>query len=174
MICVRPQTFAFYGLVTLFEIGIAGFIGHFWYKVSRKPVLLGWRWSSVDSRSMWMDAAKTMITASGIAVALVASLTLRSQKETFDPLLIFSIKIATVSLVTCLCASMVYILALSRGHEAAKARNTERLRLKGDDREVKDGPLSDFALYIILGSGFVALSGFFIGFLFLGRIVWDF
>jgi multisubunit Na+/H+ antiporter MnhB subunit len=129
-----------------------------------------WRWSSEDSRDMWMDAAKTMITASGIAAALLASLTVGHQ--TMSPLVVYIVKSATVCLVVCVCVSMFLFLALARGHETAKSRYTEKRRQEGYQGEIREGPLSNFALCIILSAALIALSGFFLGFLFLARIVW--
>jgi len=173
MICASLQTWMFYGFASLVELGIAWFLGHVFCKATQKNEEASqWRWSSEDSRGMWIDAAKTMITASGIAAALLASLTLGSQTKTLSALVVRSVKTATVSLVACVCVSMFLILAPARGHETAKARYLEKRRREGHQGEIKEGPLSDFALRIILSAAFIALSCFFVGFLFLGRIVW--
>lgn len=118
---------------------------------------------------MWMDVAKTMISASGIAAALLTSLALGKD---FDPLVAHSVKISTVSFVLCVCVSMFLILTLARGHETAKARYLSEQREKGSRMEIREGPLSNFALCLTLAGAFIALSTFFVGFLFLGRIVW--
>jgi hypothetical protein len=165
----------FYGFLFLVEVLILGFVGHFWYKAAASNNILSaqWRWTSEDSRDMWIDAAKTMITAAGIAAALVASLGLGSTRAVTS-LFLWNEKVSTVSLVACVCSSMALILALSRGHEAAKSYNVLEQRTKGNMEKVTEGVLSNFALSIILLFGFVALSCFFIGFVFLARIVWDF
>jgi hypothetical protein len=170
----RPQTCAFYTLIILVELAIAWFLGHVLFKATRHcEEAEQWRWSSEDSRDMWIDAAKTMITASGIAAALVASLTLAAhQSNMLSALVTSSVKTATVSLVVCVCVSMFLILSLARGHEAAKARYIARRPQEGHQGEIKEGPLSNFALCITLLAAFLALSSFFVRFLFLARIVW--
>jgi uncharacterized protein (DUF2062 family) len=166
------QTWLFCTLIFLVEACIAWFLGHFYYKAAQKTKESDqWRWSSEDSRDTWIDAAKTMISASGIAAALLATLAAR-QTPILNPLVASSVKAATAILVVCVCASMFLILALARGHEAAKARYMTKLRAEGHQGEIKEGPLSYFALRVMLVSAFVALSGFFVGFLFLVRIVW--
>ena len=169
------MVYFFYGFLVLVEVLILGFIGHFWHKASaaNKTLSAQWRWTSEDSRDMWIDAAKTMITSAGIAAALVASLGLSSGRAV-GLFFLWNEKVSTVSLVACVCSSMALILALSRGHEAAKSRNVLEQRIKGNMGPITEGVLSNFALSIILILGFVALSCFFLGFVFLGRIVWDF
>ena len=168
------QTWAFCTLIVLVELSIICFLGHILYKATRNvEAAVQWRWSSEDSRDMWMDAAKTMISASGIAAALLASLTLAPhQTDKLSPIVASSVKTATVSLVVCVCVSMFLILALARGHEAAKSRQVEKRRQEGYTGETTAGPLSNFALCIILVASFIALSSFFVGFLFLARLVW--
>jgi hypothetical protein len=175
MLSACLQRALFYGFVFLVELGIACFLGHVLYKATQNnEEALQWRWSSEDSRDLWIGAAETMITASGIAAALVASLTLAAhQAKMLSPFVASSLKTATVSLVVCVCVSMFLILALARGHETAKARYSEKRRRDGYLGEIKEGPLSNFALSIILLAAFVALSGFFVGFLYLARIVWN-
>jgi hypothetical protein len=165
-------TCSFYGMAFLVEMGITFFLGHVWYRATqkKKEEALQWRWSSEDSRDMWIDAAKTMITASGIAAALVTSLSIGLQNG-LKPLVLLSVKVAVVNLIICVCVSMLLIVTLSRAHETAKARNIEKSRGDGLKGEIKEGPLSDFALALVLASSWMALSTFFFGFLFLGRIV---
>jgi len=176
VICAHLQTWMFYGFAFLVELAIACFLGHFLYKATQNSKEAEqWRWSSEDSRDMWIDAAKTMITASGIAAALLASVALAGHRtDPLSALVASSVKAATVSLVVCVCVSMFLILALARGHEAAKARHVEQRRRENYKREkTTEGPLSNFALCVTLSAAFIALSAFFLGFLFLGRIVWN-
>ena len=63
-------TYLFYGLVILLQIPIILFVWSVWDEAKT----FGWRWTNSDSRDTYVDVAKTMITAAGIAVALVASL----------------------------------------------------------------------------------------------------
>jgi len=169
------SAFWFYILLAAVELLILSFVGHFWYKAAAPNHVVSrqWRWTTQDSRDMWIDAAKTMITAAGIAAALVASVGLGSARPLSSPSLL-NAKVATISLVACVCFSMALVLALSRGHEAAKSRNLIDQRMKGNFGEISEGVLSYFALAVILILGFLGLSCFFVGFMFLGRIVWNF
>jgi len=63
------MTCIFYLLVVL-AVAIPGiFMWTFWRDAKGR----GWNWTTEASRTMYVDVAKTLITASGIAVALVAS-----------------------------------------------------------------------------------------------------
>lgn len=174
MFCAPLQTWLFYGSVFGIELGIAYFLGKILYEGTRNvPEAEQWRWSSEDSRDMWIDVVKTMISASGIAAALLAALTLGSPAGTVRPLVAHSVKSATVLLVICVCVSMVAILILARGHETAKSRNLERLRRQDQPTTGVTGGLLEISTFcFLLLAGFISLSGFFVGFLFLARIVW--
>ena len=71
------ETYLFYTVVTVFAIVPLLFAYSFWYEARTK----GWDWSSEGSKSMYVDVGKTLITASGVAVALLASLALSSAKS---------------------------------------------------------------------------------------------
>jgi hypothetical protein len=165
-------TVAFYGAVVFIQLPIVWFIWGFWDKANN----IGWRYTDDDSRDTYVDVAKTMITASGIAVALVASITLGAEHRPTNPIVVLSAKVATVLLIGCVCVSLVCILALARGHEQARARYVDKRRAEGYKGriELNEGPLNNFELRVILLSGGAALSCFFTGFLFLGRIVFHF
>lgn len=130
---------------------------------------IGWIYSSEDSRNMYVDAAKTLITASGIAVAILASSL--SAGRTATPVAAFSAKVAVVCLIFCVGLSLVAMLALMRGHEEAKGRNIDARRAQGLPVDVKEGRLSSAALFVTLVPAAFALSCFLVGLLFLGRIV---
>jgi len=137
---------------------------------------MGRRYTGDDSRDTYVDVAKTMITASGIAVALVASITLSSEHRPTNPVTVFSAKVAAVLLICCVCASLVCILALARGHEQARSRYIDKRRAEGYQGRIEqyEGSLNNFELRVILLSAGGALSCFFTGFVFLGRIVFHF
>jgi len=116
---------------------------------------------------MYVDTAKTFITASGIAVALLASSTVGSVRAT-SGLVAFSAKVAVVCLISCVCLSLIVILALTRGFERAQSRNIESGGNAGQGRLD-----STELLFIIIPAG-GALSCFFVGFVFLGRIAFHF
>jgi len=116
---------------------------------------------------MYVDAAKTLITASGIAVALLASSTVASERAT-NNLVAFSAKVAVVCLIACVCFSIVVILALMRGFERAQSRHIESGGHAGE------GKLNSIELRFILIPAGGALSCFLVGFVFLGRIAFHF
>jgi len=165
-------TVAFYGAVVFIQLPIIWFIWSFWDKANN----IGWRYTDDDSRDTYVDVAKTMITASGIAVALVASIALSSEHRPTNHLVALSAKVATVLLIGCVCVSLVCILALARGHEQARSRSIDKLHAEGHQGRIErnEGALNNFELRLILLSGGAALSCFFTGFLFLGRIVFHF
>jgi hypothetical protein len=102
---------------------------HYWHEARTR----GWSWTSQDSRDMYVDAAKTIITASGIAVALLASSSI-SPARTGSSLVAFSAKVVVVCLISSVCFSLIVILALLRGHERAQSRHIEQQRQEGIDR----------------------------------------
>ena len=122
---------------------------------------------------MYVDGAKTIITASGIAVALLASSSVSSVRTT-NNLVAFSAKVAVVCLISCVCLSLVVILALLRGHERAKSRNVEEQRKSGNHAVITEGKLNSSELIFILVPSGIALSCFLVGFVFLGRVAFHF
>ncbi len=174
MICAPLGTWMFYGSACIIELGVGWFLGTILYKGTRKgPRGDVWRRSSEDSRDTGIDVGKTMSRVYGIAAALLASLTLGRPTMTLSPIVTRSVKSASVLLVLCVCVSMVAILVLARGHETAKARYvTEERQAKRPTEGIKEGLLEISTFGLLLFAGFIALSGFFVGFLFLARIVW--
>ncbi len=153
-----PMSCLFYFLVATVVIGPAFFMWTFWRDAKKR----GWTWTTETSRTMYVDVAKTLITASGIAVALVASSA--APLRTVDAIVRISARAGVVSLVLCLCTSLITMIALTRGHERAQSRNMEAG--KGNH----EGQLTDGELLFILIPAWVALSSFLVGALFLGRI----
>jgi hypothetical protein len=122
---------------------------------------------------MYVDGAKTLITASGIAVALLASSAVASAR-TASSLVAFSAKVAVVCLISCVCLSLIVILALLRGFERAQARYIDEQRKTGKNFTAGEGKLNTAELLCILVPTSVALSCFLVGFVFLGRIAFHF
>jgi hypothetical protein len=152
------MTCIFYLLVVL-AVAIPGiFMWTFWRDAKGR----GWNWTTEASRTMYVDVAKTLITASGIAVALVASSS--APPRAVDAIVKTSARVGVIALVLCICSSLMTILALTRGHERARSRNIEA----GSGGE--EGQLTGAELLFILIPGWVALSSFLLGALFLGRI----
>ncbi len=158
----------FYLFVSCVAAAPFPFMWQYWHKARTQ----GWSWTTEDSRDMYVDAVKTVIAASGIAVALLASN--YSSGRTASHLVALSAKVAVVSLISCVCFSLVAILALLRGHELAKGRNIEEQRRAGHIGPIIDGKLNSSELLFILVSSGIALSCFLVGFIFLGRIAFHF
>jgi hypothetical protein len=154
----RSMAFVFYFFVAIVVGGPAFFMWTFW----RDAKALGWNWTTEASRTMYVDVAKTLITASGIAVALVASSS--APLRAVDAIVKISARTGVISLVLCICTSLITILALTRGHERARSRNLD------SGKGAEEGQLTDSELLFILIPSWVALSSFLVGALFLGRI----
>jgi hypothetical protein len=134
------------------------FVVSFWWEHVHK----GWNWITDDGRKMYTDAANTLVTASGIAVAVIVS-----RLDSKDETILHTTKEAVVCLIICIVFSVITILALSRGFEMAQSRYTEGGNARGQ------GQLTPIELLFILVPTFVALTGFLEGFLFLGRIAFQ-
>ena len=122
---------------------------------------------------MYVDGLKTMITASGIAVALLASSSIASAR-TADSLIAFSAKVAVISLIACVCASLMAIVAMLRFYERARSRYMDTTRQQGGQGAIDEGKLNSGELLGILTLCGLALAFFLVGFLFLGRIAFHF
>ena len=162
-------TCVFYVFVTLLIVLPQLFVGFVWYEARTR----GWAWTSTDSRNMYVDGAKTLVTASGIAVALLASSSVASAR-TGSGLVAFSAKVAAVSLIFCVCSSITLIVVLLRFYERAWSRRADELRAAGQAISEKEGKLNKFELLLILVFSDAALTSFLVGFAFLGRIAYHF
>jgi hypothetical protein len=168
--CGAPTwTCIFYIFAFLLSLTPVLFVWHYWHEARTKD----WGWTSTDSRTMYVDGAKTLISASGIAVALLASSSISSARNTSD-LVAFSAKVAAVCLISCVCLSLIVILALLRGFERAQSRHIEEQRKSGNQPKVGQGRLNSIELLFILVPAGFGLSCFLVGFLFLGRIAFHF
>lgn len=145
----------------------------FWDK-ARNPDL-NMRWMNIDNRNMYVDGVKTTITASGIAVALLASSAVGSARTT-NGIAAFSARVAVVCLISCVCFSLTAIMALLRGYELALSRYMKEERAAGRqiNTDIPQGPLTDGELLCILVPSWFAFSCFLVGFVFLGRIAFHF
>jgi hypothetical protein len=152
------MAFLFYFFVALSVVLPAIFFWTFWHDAKAH----GWTWTTDASRMMYVDVAKTLITASGIAVALVASSA--APLRAVDAIVKISARAGVISLVLCICASLFAMLSLTRGHERARARNLEA------GRGGNEGQLTNTELLFTLFSSWFSLSSFLVGALFLGRI----
>jgi hypothetical protein len=162
-------TCVFYVFACVVALTPVLFVWHYWHEAKTKD----WGWTSTDSRTMYVDGAKTLITASGIAVALLASSSVSSARSA-SSLVAFSAKVAVVCLIACVCLSLIVILALLRGFERAQSRHIEGQRASGNQPKAGQGRLNSIELLFILIPAGLDLSCFLVGFLFLGRIAFHF
>ena len=126
---------------------------------------------------MYVDGIKTMITAAGVAVALLASSAVKTSGTAQTPsndLVTFSVKAAVVCLIFCVALSIVVIFALLRSFEMAQSRYMEELKNAGKPAESGQGKLTTRELLFILSFAGLGLSFFLVGFAFLGRIAFHF
>ena len=158
-------TCAFY----VFVVGVTAlplwFIYQYWDKAQKR----NWRFIDIDSRDMYVDGVKTMITASGVAVALLAS-SAAGPARTSNGLIAFSANVAVICLISCVCSSLMVIFALLRGYESARSRMLEQV----PDGTAQQVDLTNTELLWILIPAFFGLTGFLWGFIFLARIAFHF
>jgi hypothetical protein len=166
---VPSWTCVFYVFVSILAIAPKLFVWQYWHAARTRD----WRWINMDSRGMYVDGAKTLILASGIAVTLLASSAVSSARTT-NSLIAFSARVVVVCLIGCICLSLVVILALLRGYERAQSRHIEERRKAGRSGDVTEGGLNTSELLFILFPTSLALSCFLVGFAFLGRIAFHF
>lgn len=103
------MTCFFYIVAVLLVVVPMVFVWSIWYEARVRQ----WNWISEHSRTMYVDGLKTMITAAGIAVALLASSTV-STVRTGNSLIAFSAKVAAICFISCVCVSIVAIVSLLR------------------------------------------------------------
>jgi hypothetical protein len=152
------MAYLFYFFVSVAVFGPAYFLWTFWRDARKR----NWNYTTESTRAMYVDIAKTMVTASGIAVALVASSA--SPLRAVDSIVRFCSRAGVVSLVLCLCTSLVTMISLTRNNERAVSRNLEA------GKSGREGQLTNVELAFTLISAWLALSSFLVGALFLGRI----
>jgi hypothetical protein len=119
---------------------------------------------------MYVDVAKTLISASGISVALLAAASNRvptlNSGTYVKEIIATSATVSAFCLISCVVSSLFVILALVRGFEMAQARRVKELGKEGHGA----GELTHVELLKIIVPAGVALPCFVTGFLFLGRV----
>lgn len=118
-----------------------------------------WDWISDESVKMYVDAAKTFLTASGIAVAITVSAL--SYKISAAP---WIAQRAVSGLVACVVLAPCTVLVLYRLYERARSRA----------RDNTEGRLTRAELAILLVMAYFTVEGFVLGFLYLARIPFNF
>jgi hypothetical protein len=156
-------------LIAIAIISPSWFLWTIWRERSTQE----WRWITKDSRSMYVDAIKAVASASAIAVSLVSTVTsTAARNSTASSVLSLSVKFAVVELILSIVGSICTILALSRGYDRSRSRFLKDSRRSGAITD-EQGELNDVELGWILGSAWVGLTGFLLGFLFVGHIVFQ-
>lgn len=130
------------------------------YSFWRDAQTKGWDWISADSLKMYVDASKTFLTASGIAVAIVVG----SLGGKLSPPS-WIVQRAVAGLVTCVVFAPITVLLLYRLYERESARHQE-----AEPEGVHgQGKLTRIELALLLVMAYVTLEGFILGFLYLAR-----
>jgi hypothetical protein len=109
-----------------------------------------WRCIDADSRQMYIDLGKSLITSAGIASAIIVGTYAKGVAPEWMA------GRALIWLVACIIFATFYAVALSRFYEMAHSR--------GDDL------LKNWELRVILILSLFALGSFLTGFLYIGRI----
>lgn len=137
-------------LILAVTVPLVGFYT-FWRDAQRHQ----WDWINEESVKMNVDAAKTFLTASGIAAALsVASLGGKLSPPTWI------IQRAVGGLVACVILAPCSVLLLYRLYERARSRQNDN----------SEGRLTRPELAILLIVAYLTVEGFILGFLYLARI----
>ena len=121
----------------------------------------GWAWITAESLKMYVDAAKTFLTASGVAVAIVVA----SLGGKFSPPL-WIVQRSVTGLVTCVVFAPITVLVLYRLYERARSRHQA-----AEPRDPhSQGELTRLELAFLLLMAYITAEGFILGFLHLARI----
>jgi hypothetical protein len=134
-----------------------------------------WNWINKDSRSMYVDAMKTVASSSAIAASLVSAVMSTSSGQRPGGV-VLAAKWAVVYLVASIVASVCTVFALSRGYDRARSKLPETEEFKramaaGVEIDWAQGKLTEFELACILFFAYIALSGFLVGFILLARMI---
>lgn len=103
------------------------------------------------SRGNYFDAVKTMVTAAGVAIAIVAA---GFQQKFTAP--VWILRWAAVSLSLCVMLSVTTMLEMSRSYEQARQR--------------RDQPVRVSSIISVLVLGYLSLVTFLLGFAYLARL----
>ena len=131
------------------------------------PVAKGWNWTSKDSRSMYVKATENIAAAAVISSSILAAIVSNGARP---HAVVISVRCCVVCLLSSVVFAIVTIISLTRGYERARSRFLETPQGKVASFQ-EQGQLKDVELCLTLSAGYLCLVGFFLGFLFLGRIV---
>ena len=146
----------------------------FWFVLSiwnqRNQGIVGRNWINKDSREMYVKVLETAAAAAAIAASIIAAIV--SNGEPRAHAVLVSVRWSVVCLVACIAFALATMLALSRAYDLARSRFVET-ELAKIAATLEQGQLRDVELRWILILGYCCLVGFFVGFLFVGRIAFQ-
>lgn len=119
---------------------------------------------------MYVKVLETAAAASAISSSILAAIV--SSGEPRTQVVLVSVRWSVVCLIGCIAFALVTMLALSRAYDLARSRLLES-ELAKVATTYEQGPLSDSELLWILTAGYFCLVGFFVGFLFMGRLAFQ-
>jgi NADH:ubiquinone oxidoreductase subunit 5 (subunit L)/multisubunit Na+/H+ antiporter MnhA subunit len=154
------MTWTFPVLLTLVTLASSGYI--LWFV--RGVVKYKWRWVNQASCGTYVGVANTLITSSGIAAALLASL----RTDRVPPSML---RRPMTLLVASIVFGVFFILIFARSTETAVSRHTEECLRRKEPNPAREGMLSNAELSAILLFAWAAITAFLWGFLYLGRLV---
>ncbi len=137
-------------IVALALVGPLLFMLSFWRTASN--------WIHTEARGIYVEASKTLIATSSIAIAILVSFL---GKTTLPH---WMLQRAVSSLTICMVSSVFAILAIARAYAHAKSR------LDAGD---KSGQLTRLEMVCVFTPEYLALSAFLVGFLYLARLTYQ-
>jgi len=126
------------------------FVGSFCWLAKKRR----WLYIGIDSRQMYVDLAKSLLTSAGIASSIMVGTYSHSQMPAW------MVGHGLMFLVACIVSSVWFMTAISRFYETATSREPGK----------QPAPLMWWELLVVLILADMALSLFLIGFLYIGRI----
>jgi hypothetical protein len=167
---IQPMIYVIVVLVVFVVLLPAWFVATIRHERNTK----GWNWINRDSRTMYVDAMKTVASASAIAASLLSAVMSNSIQRPAH--VILAAKWAVVCLVVSIVGSVGAVFALTRSYDRARSRFTAsekgRALIEALGRtDVEQGQLNAFELGCILGFAYFGLAGFLVGFVSLGCMI---
>lgn len=140
----------------LIALALAGpliFMVSFWRMARSKTDT----WIHTEARGIYVEASKTLIAASSIAIAILVSFLGKTSLPHW------MLQRAVSSLTLCMVSSVFAILAIARGYAHAKSRLDSGA----------SGQLTLLEMVCVFIPEYLALVGFLIGFLYLARLTYQ-
>jgi hypothetical protein len=152
-------------LVAFSPFFLAGLILPVWFvwKTWNDTHTNDWFWTRKETRTMYVDAMKTIASASGVGASLI-SLVASARQTVQSPHFLLVVRCAVIFLVIGLVAAIICIVALSRGYDRATSRWFTDPNRQGA-HEPEQGKLTRAEFHWILFSGGASTLGFLEGFI---------